>query len=459
MTKPLNIAIVHPDLGIGGAERLILDVALALQSINENNKITIFTSHCDPNHCFEDAKRFHVKVYGDFLPTNLLGKFKIIFAFLRQLYLTIKLIITLQLFKFDLIVIDQLSYCIPILYLFSYHAKIIFYCHFPDKLLASHDSSLRSIYRYLFDLIEELSTFYAHKIIVNSRFTKSILLQTFRMLQNKRFDIDVIYPCVSDDQFTDTVENDKFRKSILLNNSYFLSINRFERKKNIELAINSFNKYITDTNDNNQSIIIAGGYDSQNTENFEYLNELIQLCQDLNLDYKLIKQGDDQLASLQNPPKVIFLPSISSSLKDSLILNCDLLLYTPKNEHFGIVPLEAMKLGKLVLADNSGGPLETILNYGDDKANYTGFTVDSTIENWNDVLKFVKDLKDDDLVKISDRCKLRVEQNFSFNSLKLNLQNVLDNELPRTSSTLSSVHVLVFPISLIIIKFLYNFFN
>ena len=36
------------------------------------------------------------------------------------------------------------------------------------------------------------------------------------------------------------------------------------------------------------------------------------------------------------------------------------MLYTPANEHFGIVPVEAMHLGCIVLACNSGGPLESI---------------------------------------------------------------------------------------------------
>lgn len=49
-----SIVFVHPDLGIGGAERLVIDAAVGLQSLG--HKVTIFTSHCDPTHCFEEAK-------------------------------------------------------------------------------------------------------------------------------------------------------------------------------------------------------------------------------------------------------------------------------------------------------------------------------------------------------------------------------------------------------------------
>lgn len=45
-----------------------------------------------------------------------------------------------------------------------------------------------------------------------------------------------------------------------------------------------------------------------------------------------------------------------------LLKSARLLVYTPSNEHFGIVPLEAMLAGVPVLAANTGGPLETVLD-------------------------------------------------------------------------------------------------
>jgi alpha-1,3/alpha-1,6-mannosyltransferase len=65
------------------------------------------------------------------------------------------------------------------------------------------------------------------------------------------------------------------------------------------------------------------------------------------------------------------------------------LLYTPPNEHFGIVPLEvscllfplslttsslqAMSLGTPVIAVNNGGPLETVLH------NVTGYLCEEVL--------------------------------------------------------------------------------
>ena len=49
-----HIVFFHPDLGIGGAERLVIDAAVGLQ--NRGHRVTVFTSFCDPNHCFDEAR-------------------------------------------------------------------------------------------------------------------------------------------------------------------------------------------------------------------------------------------------------------------------------------------------------------------------------------------------------------------------------------------------------------------
>ena len=53
-SREKNIIFFHPDLGIGGAERLVIDAAVGLQNIGHN--VVIFTSHCDHSHCFDEAR-------------------------------------------------------------------------------------------------------------------------------------------------------------------------------------------------------------------------------------------------------------------------------------------------------------------------------------------------------------------------------------------------------------------
>lgn len=54
MVDRKNIVFLHPDLGIGGAERLVIDAAVGLQTLG--HKVIIYTSHCDPGHAFEETQ-------------------------------------------------------------------------------------------------------------------------------------------------------------------------------------------------------------------------------------------------------------------------------------------------------------------------------------------------------------------------------------------------------------------
>lgn len=52
--KPRSVVFIHPDLGIGGAERLVIDAAVGLKNLGHH--VTVFTSYRDTNHCFEEAR-------------------------------------------------------------------------------------------------------------------------------------------------------------------------------------------------------------------------------------------------------------------------------------------------------------------------------------------------------------------------------------------------------------------
>lgn len=58
--------------------------------------------------------------------------------------------------------------------------------------------------------------------------------------------------------------------------------------------------------------------------------------------------------------QIIFLKSIPTDLRWGLLFHSQAVLYTPANEHFGIVPVEAMAIGTPVIARRSGGPMESI---------------------------------------------------------------------------------------------------
>eukprot|EP00955_Chlamydomonas_euryale_P011176 120591-Chlamydomonas_euryale.AAC.1 len=67
-------------------------------------------------------------------------------------------------------------------------------------------------------------------------------------------------------------------------------------------------------------------------------------------------------ASAGEPLADLFFTVCTRRQRALLLAACSVVLYTPQNEHFGIVPLEAMAAGRPVVACASGGPLESVLH-------------------------------------------------------------------------------------------------
>lgn len=50
----MKVIFLHLDLGIGGAEQLVVNAATVTKDLNHN--VAILTSHHEINHCFEETK-------------------------------------------------------------------------------------------------------------------------------------------------------------------------------------------------------------------------------------------------------------------------------------------------------------------------------------------------------------------------------------------------------------------
>ena len=114
--------------------------------------------------------------------------------------------------------------------------------------------------------------------------------------------------------------------------------------------------------------------------------------------------------------------SISSEERRALLERCDVLLYTPENEHFGIVPVEGMLLRCIVLACNSGGPKESVLH------GRTGFLIEGGPEQWSLIMKRVLvDMKPEERARMMEEGRRHVLDTFSFDTFKKNLKAILDS--------------------------------
>jgi alpha-1,3/alpha-1,6-mannosyltransferase len=138
-----------------------------------------------------------------------------------------------------------------------------------------------------------------------------------------------------------------------------LSVNRFERKKGLRLAIEAFAKL--KTAGSNAVLVMAGGYDPRLAENVEHAAELTALCGELGLR-SAEHDRSKRMAVPEEGVDVLFVKSFSDEDKTVLLRLCSAVVYTPVGEHFGIVPLEAMAAWRPVLAVNQAGPTETVLH-------------------------------------------------------------------------------------------------
>jgi len=87
-------------------------------------------------------------------------------AYIRMLLCAIWLVLFMG-GVYDYIILDQVSFPIPILKWSN--KRVLFYCHFPDKLLSTNRGSIiMRTYRWFLDLAEELTTGAAQTIVVNS---------------------------------------------------------------------------------------------------------------------------------------------------------------------------------------------------------------------------------------------------------------------------------------------------
>lgn len=165
-----------------------------------------------------------------------------------------------------------------------------------------------------------------------------------------------------------------------------------------------------------------GGYDNAEADNVDTLHALRTLCDELALSHFTIPPGST------TPPaesdQVVFLLNFTTAQRSYLLSspNTVALLYTPANEHFGIVPIESMACGLPVIAADSGGPTETIIDLSEDPKNGTGLLRAPESEGWSRAMADMLALSPERRREIASAGRQRVVDQFSTATLGRELE-------------------------------------
>ncbi|VDK62727.1 unnamed protein product [Onchocerca ochengi] len=324
------VVILHPEQWNGGSDRCTL--GMIKHFVELGHRVIWYTTMIDC--CWSSESFDHVEIRdvnlplhpGDWWTQNVVLAWQLIFSDLIP----------------DLIIIDHSASCLPMLKWRFPKVKILFYCHFPQQLVTPTRFFLYRWYSRIIGLIEGLLFQKADLIMVNSHFTECQFLRVMPEVNPSR--LMVVYPPCNVDAIK-TGDNPVSRKKCQYNNKRytFLSMNRFWPEKKLDIIVKAA-ALLKRSRKMRPRIVLAGSVMPYIPESRIYYNLLKKMVQDLEVD-----------------DIVEFVPSPTDSEKFALYRECDTVLYTPPNEHFGIVPIEALEQRRPVIVCNSGGPAETVM--------------------------------------------------------------------------------------------------
>jgi glycosyltransferase involved in cell wall biosynthesis len=342
-TAKMNLALYHPWVYLkGGAERVILNIVT-----RSRHNWTVFTNHFDRFNTFPELQNINIIELSKISVKR--NYFSVATSAIKVLFQKV------DLKKFDALLISSEGVG-DFFTLRNHNIPIICFCHTPLKVIHDPFTKKRylmehkfSVLKYvvfssIFKIVDKIAWSFYDYIVCNSEETRNRVLKAKLTSPEK---IEVIHPGIDVKKITPIWE---YRK-------YFLIPGRIMWQKNIELGIKAFQQFQIQYPNYKFELIIAGMVDEKSKS---YYDKLLKLSYGWKNIKFVVNPSDEQLFELYK--------------------YCYSVIFTPLNEDWGIVPLEAMAFGKPVICINQGGPRESVIN------NKTGFLLNNSIEEFVKVM-------------------------------------------------------------------------
>ncbi|THH30810.1 hypothetical protein EUX98_g3373 [Antrodiella citrinella] len=283
-------------------------------------------------------------------------------------------------------------------------------------------------------MLEEFTTAQADIILANSNFTARVFKKHFSSIHVTP---KVVHPGINLAAYEATAVDpaDPDVVQIVSDRPTLVSLNRYEKKKNAALAIDAF--ALVKKENAGLRLVVAGGYDPRVEDNMMTLVFLIDRAKANALTFNIINPTSSTSPVTVPPfnmtseaPDVLFLLNFTTSQRSALLSSPSTLalLYTPSNEHFGIGPVEAMVCGVPVLACDSGGPTESVVDPdfeptpGEEKRERTGWLRKPDPTIWATALREIIALSPSDRRELSLRASKRAKEKFGMEAMARDLE-------------------------------------
>lgn len=382
--RKMKLAVCHSFLDTrGGTQKVVLKIA-------QHFDAKVYCSIYDAEKTYPEFKELEVEV----LKTRF---YPILRPFSKRVMSAIKGGLEFYFLKLkDYDVINAQG--TPSEWVRNRNSPVVWYSHSPNRE-AFDLYEFRMKQRKLLQKALFWSLIQHYKLIENSLvprieyvFANSLNTQG-RLKKYLRVNSEVLHPGIDYERF----HCEDYKK-------YFLYPSRITPEKRFEFAIEAFKRFKFKSRDKEWKLVIVGALDEARLEHVNYYKRISDMCGD-DVEIKLNVSNDELL---------------------NLYANCYSVLYSPIDEDFGIIPLEALSSYKPCIAVNEGGPKEVLID------GVNGFLVGSSQEMaWK--MSYLEG-HPDVVEKMGKDGRKHVEENFSWDRFLSRFKEVCEKVSKRSSS-------------------------